>query len=354
MCQFYHEKNIIAELKKSFIILVCEGLKMAEKKVLTIISCGVMALACFLYFTLEKTKISQTSTPQKQSQIISKQPQTNKPIEPKHDLYTSTPYDLPFSSIVDISQLPTNVKKYIDEVLESAQGFYYLNLNADCTKIKILLQNPIKNENVYNRHRLEFLELHINEDGSFDKKIFSPMYAGEENEIANAVDEIYDKYDIWSFDKSSEPYLPLKHKKYNEKGKVLFTEKWDNSPNALVKYQMKNSKNKTISILKEIVENDSNYRQEHILYDEDGNIEISISINFEGANITRFSYYNAGIPSESINIFSEYADGLKTKETAYDLNYKLLKTYSCKYIDGERKSISVTNENGEEIKTING
>ena len=325
---------------------------MTEKKIFTVISCGVMALACFLYFILEKTEIRQTPEQIKQTQNANKNTQTPKTIEPKHDLYIETPYDLPFTAIENISKFSPKLKKYIDEILETAQGFYFLISNESGTNVKILLQNPITDESVYNRHNLQFIEIIVDGNGNYEKKIFSPTYTGEENEIINAIDEISSKNDVWTFDKSQEPYLPLKHKKYGEKGKAIFTEKWDYSPNAQIKYQMKNSKNKTISVLKETIENDTNYRQEHIIYNENGNIHISIRINFDGANITRFSYYNSERPSESINIFSEYSDGLKTKEILYDSNYQLIKTLTCDYEGGTRKALHVFDKDGKKINIL--
>lgn len=325
---------------------------MVAKRLVVGLFCAVLAISTALFIVLDKTAQKfvpeEKTTEQKQVKV----PVARKPIEPKFDLYASSLYDLPLSSIVDISKLPSNVKKYIDSVLEQAQGFYFLRYNQEKKVIRVFLQNPITNKNIYNRHSLEVLEIRINDDGSYSKEITSIGYNGEENEIENAVDEIDDKSDVWMFDKTTEPYLPLKHKRYNEKGKLCFTEIWDYSPDKDVKYQMKNAKNKIVSIHKEILENETNLRREHIFYDDKGSVELSIIINYDGANITRFTYFNSKNLDESFTVIAEYADGIKVGETVYNQNYMPIEFYKINYVDGIRKSIEQLDSNLQEILKI--
>ena len=78
---------------------------------------------------------------------------------------------------------------------------------------------------------------------------------------------------------------------------------------------MKDGNNKPISIKKENLDNENSLRVEHLIYDKDGNTKVNVSASFEGADIKRFTYYNADKPDESASVFSEYLDGMKVKET---------------------------------------
>ena len=115
---------------------------------------------------------------------------------------------------------------------------------------------------------------------------------------------------------------------------------------------MKSPKGKVLSILKETLDGDSNYRREHIFYNEDGEVEMSISINYDGANISRFTYYNSLDKDNSVSIISEYTDGVKTKEQIYDANYGLVKTFKAKYTDTFRTEIETFDSEGNAINKI--
>ncbi len=323
---------------------------MVAKRLVVGLSCGVLVLAVSLFFVLDKTAKNLTVETKPQKSVTKQAPAVKQ--EPKFDLYSTSLYDMPLVSIMHISKLPIKVKRYVDSVLENAQGFYYLDFNEEDKIVKIFLQNPINEGKIYSRHGLQVLTLTINDDGNFTQEITNIGYNGEENEIENAVDENNNKYDVWTFDKSIEPYLPLKHKKYNEKGKILFTEKWNYAPDSEIKYQIKNSKNKTISILKESLEDSINLRREHIFYDEDGKISTSITINFDGANITRFMYYNSQTPQESLVIICEYSDGVKVGETIYNQNYQPVKVMKMEYNEGVRKTLRMFDANNSEIAKI--
>lgn len=304
---------------------------MTAKKISMGISIAILVAAGGLFFFLDES-LKKEQIPEQKTYIQKTNVQPK--IEKKYDLYNSTPYDLPFSSIVDISKLPKNTKKEIDTLLEEAQGFYYLKSDEE-GNVFIILQNPIQDSGVYPRHNLEFVEI----TASGNKNIYSPVYAGVEGETINAVAEANSKPDVWKFDKSTEPYRPIKHTAYNERGKVKFSEFWYYSEKDDTKYVMKSPKGKVLSILKETLESDSNYRREHIFYNENGEVEMSISINYDGANISRFTYYNSFDKDNSVSIISEYSDGVKTKEQIYDSNYGLLKTFDAKYADTLRTEI---------------
>lgn len=316
---------------------------MVTKNIFVGVSIAILVAAGSLFFLLDKTlkndKFSEQNTNIQKVTVPDK-------IEKKYDLYNSTPYDLPFSSIVDISKLSESTKKEIDTLLEEAQGFYHLKSDNE-GNIFIILQNPIQDSGVFPRHNLEFVEITAS-----GKNIYSPVYAGIEGETINAIAEANSKPDIWKFDKSTEPYRPTKHTAYDEKGKVRFTEYWNYSEKDDVKYTMKSPKGKVLSILKETLDGDSNYRREHIFYNEDGNVELSISVNYDGANISRFTYYDTLKAEESVSIISEYEDGLKIKEQIYDANYNLIKTFVAKYTDTLRTEIQTQNSEGNVLSKI--
>ena len=267
------------------------------------------------------------------------------PVKKSYDLYSATPYDLPLYSIMEISELSDNLKKVVDTILENAQGFYLLKTNEG--KILIILQNPINSGNTYSRHDLEFVEIYP--DGS--KHFSFAGYNGEEGEIDNAVadEKSKNKTDEWKFDKSSEPFRPVKHIKYDEEGNEEFTEIWNYSSDENIKYEMKDGNGNVLSILKETLEGDTNYRKEHIFYDSDGKVKMSVTVNFDGADITRFTYYT---PEDSISIMSEYTEGVKTKESIYNKDYELVNILKAEYENGERTSITLLDKTEAVLKKI--
>jgi len=271
-------------------------------------------------------------------------PQQIKPVVPKYDLYSETPYDLPLTSIYEISKLSKTVKKSIDKILELSQGFYYLKQIDD--KVFVILQNPAYETDTYTRHGLQIAE--ISQEGKIT--YHTAGYSGINGELSLPEET---ETDTWVYDKSIEPYRPLKHIAYDEKGKIKFTEIWNYSPDENIKYEMKDAKNKTISILKETIETETNYRKEHIFYDNEGNTLVSISINFDEANITRFNYYNAKKPNSSVIIMCDYVDGNKTFEKVYDKDYNLVNIFESAYKDGTRNSISIFDPEKNKLGTIN-
>ena len=115
---------------------------------------------------------------------------------------------------------------------------------------------------------------------------------------------------------------------------------------------MKDSHNKEVSILKESQDNESNYRKEHIFYDNDSRIKMSLTVNYDGANITRMTFFNSHDLVDSVSIFSDYVDGVKTRESVYNEKYELLYTVIPTYNDGVRSKLTVLNAKGEEILSL--
>lgn len=319
---------------------------MFNKKIAVGVTCSALVLAVvaglFVFSNKkeepvpveEKLPVKEAAKPHPVKQVS----KAVKPAPKKYDLYSSTPYDVPLISVVEISKLTDKAKKAVDEVLESSQGFYFLKFDKEKNKTFVILQNSIDENPLYIRHGLEFAE--ISEDGN--KTFYKP-----ESQVVDS-----DK-DSWEFDNSVEPQRPLKHIVYDEEGKVKFTEVWNYSDKEPVKYEMKNAQNKVVSILKESSDNDSNYRKEHIFYDDEGNTKMSVTANYDGANLSRFTYYNSEDKDNSISIMSEYSqDGLKSKEYIYNTDYELTNTVTSEYENGERKNIRVIDSNGNELEEI--
>lgn len=326
---------------------------MFNKKIIPAAAVAVVLVTGILSAVLVNKKEEPVSVEEKEpvkevvkQPTVKVKPAVPKPVVKKFDLYSSTPYDIPLISVVEISKLSDKAKKSVDEVLEASQGFYFLKFNEDSNKAFIVLQNPISSANTYRRHDLEIVE--ISSEG--EKTFHNAAFSGVDGETSNAVQE---DRDVWEFDKTVDPARPLKHIAYDEEGNVRFTEIWNYSDKDPVKYEMKNSDNKPVSILKESFENDSNYRKEHIFYDENGNTKMSITANYDGANLSRFTYYNVDDKDDSISIMSEYSeDGLKSKEYIYNTDYELTNTVTSEYENGERKNIRVLDEDGKELEKI--
>ena len=290
----------------------------------------VISLICTGCFS---KKEMNTSKEVELKTTVKHQAPTPKAETKKYDLYSETPYDLPLVSIAEISKLPDNIKKVVDSILDSAQGFYYLNVKDE--KVFIILQNQIALTNTYPRHNLQFVE--IDKDGVVTSHIAG--YVGVDGEVENIVSQ--KKLDEWLFDESVEPLRPIKHTAYDEKGKVKFIETWNYDNEEPVKYQMKDSNKKVVSMLKESQDNDSNLRREHVFYDNEGNTTMSLTVNYEGANISRLTFYNSHDKIDSVSILSEYNDGHKTKELIYNEDYALINIIKAEYVDDKRVVIEV-------------
>ena len=141
---------------------------MVVKKVVVGLSITILVLSVVIYYVIEKSLNHVESSSPKDTNIVAQQLTFPQKQEPKYDLYSSTLYDLPFYSIVEISKLAAREKRLVDELLENAQGFYFLRIDEKSNKIFMLLQNPITNNNTYARHSLEIVELSLE---TFEKRI---------------------------------------------------------------------------------------------------------------------------------------------------------------------------------------
>lgn len=320
---------------------------MINKKIIIGIASGVAltALICgCVFFVEEEAPKLSGQEPQKTVKKTAKT-EVVKPIEVKtHNLYTNTPYNIPLSAIVEITKASEKAQKAAEGLLENAQGFYFVKFDENHKTLEILLENPVTTADTYPRHNIELA--YIDENGNI--KYTAKGYKGEDGETSNAVEA---ENDIWEFDKSVEPYRPIKHVVYDEHDNIKFTEVWNYDENEPVKYEMKDGNDKVVSILKETVDHSSNYRKEHVFYNKDGKTELSLSVNYDGANLSRLTYYDSK-NHEGISIISEFADGNKTKEVIYNQEYELQNTLKSEYENGVRKNITVLDADSKEIETL--
>ncbi|MCQ2753772.1 MAG: hypothetical protein MJ231_01855 [bacterium] len=294
-------------------------------------------------------EVLKPDTKVKQEKTITKDiPSVKDDAKIKYNLYSDT--DMPLTSIVEISKLPEKVKKIVDEVLESSQGIYLLKANKD--KVFIITQNANSIENRFFRNNVELVEVSLKPEDNYKKTVKTIGYTGENNELENAVNGFDTQNDIWEYDKSQEIPRPTKHVKYDNNGKVEFTEVWnyDNSP---IKYEMKNANDKVVSVLKETTENGENYTREQLFYDDNGHTEMNISAHYSGANISRFTYFNAKQPTDNVSIMSEYTDSVKTVEKVYNSDYELIETLQSKYDNNDKRTdIKVYDKDGNAVADI--
>ena len=128
-------------------------------KKITLSSLALVTIALLSTGCLPKKETQEQVSKQ---EILPKQVQQNytKPIPEikKYDLYSSTPFEIPLFSIVEISKLPIEIKTQIDKMLEESQGFYLLRYDGE--KVFIILQNPLTYTSKYHRHDLQFIEIY--------------------------------------------------------------------------------------------------------------------------------------------------------------------------------------------------
>ena len=250
----------------------------------------------------------------------------------KHgNLFNSSPSGyVPFSAIAELSVLPANVQTGINKVIDSYGGILMLKRTKD--KIVIVAENP---ENI--RHGIDFIEITV---PGGHQTVTTLGYNGKIKDADN---------DNWEYDKNQ---LPVKHIKYNSEGDAEYIETWNYDASNPVKYEMKNAEGKTLSIRKETLKDGTDMRIEHLIYDTAGNTKVNVSTTYDGADVKRFTYYNADKPLDSESVFSEYSDGVKIKETVYTSDLKVKNVYEAKYEDGERVEISVYDNNNKEIENI--
>lgn len=319
-----------------------------RKKVIGGIIIGVVAVACLTaLITSKETKEEDKTLPQKDvKQIEKSEPKQIKKVAPqkneqkikdnkiKSDLYKGVPDSLlPLSAISEIASLNGNLHKTIKELVDNSTGVLYAKRNGN--KLLMVVENPDDN-----RHGLEFIE--ISADGKHEKIGFLLSKYSEGN-----TDD-----DLWEYETEEEVKRPVKHTKFNSDGEVEFVETWNYSSDEPIKYELKNKEDKVISLVKETIDENNSMRQEHLIYDKDGKTKLNLTVNYDGADLTRFTYYNADKQEESGSLFSEFKDGIKTKETVYTSDYKVKNVYVPKYKDNERSEIQVLDNENQEVKSI--
>ena len=247
--------------------------------------------------------------------------------------YLYSEYDnnaIPLSAIAELTDLPEQIKKYIHDIIEYS-NIYLLNKNDN--EIIVLSENI---EDI--RHGLEISKISLD-----THNITKYSLGGYTEDQENAKN-------VWNYDRKTK--LPTKHTKLDENDNILYTEIWNYDSKSPIKYEMRDTEGKIISIKKETLDEHSNMRVENLFYDSKGHIEISITATYIGANIVRFTYYNLNNPNESMSLFSEYSDGVKIKETVYSSDYKVQKIYKSDYEDGIRTSLGIFDANNNKLEGI--
>ena len=247
----------------------------------------------------------------------------------KTNLYNNIPSSaLPLSAIAILSEHSKNISDNISKLAET-NNIYMIQEKGN--KLLVISDNP---DNI--RHNIEFTEFSLTSGQQIKTTLgYNDRIKDSEN-------------DKWEFEEKTN--RPIRHTKYNADGDMDFVEVWNYDENNPVRYEMKDKDNNVISIRKETLENGTNLRVEHLLYDVSGKTRINVSATYEGEDIKRFTYYNADKPNESGSIFSDYSDGMKTKETVYTSDLKLKNSYTSDYKDGEREVITKWDNKNTEIK----
>ena len=306
---------------------------MSDKKILWLIGLLLIGAGVIGLSLIERKPIEQTQSGNNTQIVNEESKKIPKKIEQKDNvpdalsinLYTDYSNTLPWISVIDISKIPNDKKCIVNELLEQSNGFYYLKYEPETSEIFIILQNPVLHQGEkFTRHNIQLAR--ILSDGEVSYTDLG--YQGEENETVNIEKQ---KNDVWEFDTSGELYKPVNHIRYGKRKNILFTETWHYEESEPIKYENKDALGNTLSILRETLIGDSNYRQEHVVYDSEGNIIKSLSIYYEGANIKRLMYYDIQNPEESITIESLFDNGLKVGEKIYNGEYVNTNTIDSKY-----------------------
>ena len=276
---------------------------------------------------VDKIKENIPQAPPKKAIVKVKQPL-------KADLYNGVPDSLlPLSVINEISTLNENAQKLVKNIVDNSTGIYYAKRVGN--KLIMVVENPDDN-----RHGIEFVE--ITSDGKKEKI----------NMLLSKYSETTSEDDLWEYEEHEDIKRPIKHTKMNDNGDIEFVETWNYSSEETVKYELKDKDNKVISLLKETVDDNNNMRQEHLIYDKNGKTKLNMTVNYDGADLTRFTYYNSDNQEESGSVFSEYRDGVKMKETVYTSDYKVKNVYQPEYKDGERYKINVMDNENNKVEEI--
>lgn len=302
-----------------------------------LLALSAVSLAGYYYLSDKKTLQSETvaeksvraDSREAQNQTVEKSVTQKIPVK-KADLYNDIEKHIPLSAISDLASVPDNVKDTVDDIIENSNdGVYFLKHSND--KI-VAVVDANSDEDEIKRHDFNFYEI-----SAFDGTILNHQGVVPDS-----------KYDKWEYKNG----LPLKHIHYNEKKELEFTEIWNYAENEPIKYKKTGKNNQIISLRKEIVNNDVNLREENIFYDSDGNVIQNISFNYEGVDLTRFTYYNSETPDDSAIVISEFEDGVKQKEVVYSSDYQIEKIFIPEYKDGQKSEIKVLDKDNAIIEKL--
>ena len=278
----------------------------------------------------EEETVTKSDTPQKQTvKQISIQKDVN--IEKKTNLYNdAVSSTMPLSVVATLSDTPDYVKTKVEK-LSATNNIYMAKKSGD--KLIVITDNP---SNI--RHRVEITEISLING----HQIKTTLGYNDKMQDSNN--------NIWEYNKETK--LPTRHTKYNADGDMEFVEVWNYDESNPVKYEMKDAEGHVLSMRKETVENGTDLRVEHLVYDKNGNTRINVSATYEGPDVKRFTYYNADKPAESGSVFGEYSNGLKTKETVYTSDLKVKNYYTTEYKDGNKESITVWDNQNKEVQKL--
>lgn len=328
---------------------------MSDKKIILLIGFLLIAAGTLGLFLIERDGVLKSNSANVEVSESAPETKTVKPNkktenQPKKiDLYSDFPYYIPLSSIVETADFSSSTKEKVNRILEISQGCYFIKQNPAKKDVYIFLQNPATDMSErYMRHNLQVA--HIDEHGNVSYSDIG--YSGEYGEIANAV--VSNNNDEWIFDETVEPKRPIKHVAFDDKKKILYSESWNYDEKEPIKYEMKNANGAVISVMKETFSGDSGYRQEHIFYDDSGNIIKSLTANYDGADIIWFTYYDSDFEDTSITIESVYNSGVKIAEKVYNHSYQLIKQITPSYTDGILTSVKILNPEGAETDSFWG
>lgn len=301
---------------------------MKSKIIVCIFLCAIFLLALLSFFLVNKTKVSLNDKNINEANKVLIQDNSSKVLDNdiKQQVVTSKKANLfneaddnalPISLIFELANHSNLIQDTIKEIADIS-NIYWFKINKN--KIYLLVENV---EDI--RHGLELVELSLANANTHKSPINFDI--NSENTL----------YNIWIYDKER----PVKHTKLKEDGLIEYVEKWNYDSKNETKYEKLDGQSNVISIKKEVTDEHSNLRIEHLFYDINGNIEKSISCAFTGANLVRFTYYDSQNITESFSSFSEYVDGRKVKETIYTSDYKVKSIYKSTYQGGVRTSISL-------------
>lgn len=310
-----------------------------------ILSAFVISGALFAYFskTTDNKNIENVVEENRPAEVEQVLPvKTVKSLEPqkthKAKLHNfDENHYVPFSAMVEISELPEDIRELIQNLIKESE-VYSLKLSGD--KI-FIIKSANTEEEKFSRHDFEIVKISM-KDKKVEKDLRFPQ------KMSNTESE----REIWNYEVIEEDMMvPTSHVSLSESGKAKLKENWYYNREDGLKYKVVNDKNKTLSLRKTSAPDENgNWSDEHIFYDEDGNTLLNVSSTYENNQLARFTFYEAENPNDGIIIVNEYNDGDKTKETVYTPDYKVQNVYNATYENGERKEVTVLDNNNKEVE----